>query len=42
MPPDRARDVADVLVEGDLPGHDTHGLELMPTYIADIERGRMT
>ncbi|MDB5864089.1 MAG: lactate dehydrogenase [Betaproteobacteria bacterium] len=42
MPPDRARDVAGVLVEADLLGHDTHGLELLPTYLADIEAGRMT
>jgi LDH2 family malate/lactate/ureidoglycolate dehydrogenase len=42
MPADRARDVASVLVESDLLGHDTHGLELLPTYIADIEAGRMT
>jgi LDH2 family malate/lactate/ureidoglycolate dehydrogenase len=42
MPPDRARDVADILVEGDLLGHDTHGLQLLPTYLAEIEGGGMT
>jgi len=42
MPADRARDVAGVLVEGDLLGHDTHGLDLLSPYIADIEAGRMT
>ncbi|MGE5523553.1 MAG: Ldh family oxidoreductase, partial [Rhodospirillaceae bacterium] len=42
MPPDRARDVAGVLVEADLLGHDTHGLELLAPYVADIEAGRMT
>ena len=36
MPRERARDVASVLVEADLLGHDTHGLELLPGYLADI------
>jgi len=38
---DRARAVADVLVEGDLLGHDTHGLALLAPYLAEIERGTM-
>ncbi len=38
---DRARAVADVLVEGDLLGHDTHGLALLAPYLAEIERGAM-
>ena len=42
MPRDRARDVATVLVEADLLGHDTHGLELLPGYLAHIEAGLMT
>jgi L-lactate dehydrogenase len=42
MPADRASDVAGVLVEGDLLGHDTHGLDLLSPYMADIEAGRMT
>lgn len=42
MPADRARDVADVLVEGDQLGHDTHGLQLLPTYLGEIESGSMT
>ncbi len=42
MPEDRARDVADILVEGDLLGHDTHGLQLLPTYLAEIETGGLT
>ncbi|WP_422647749.1 L-lactate dehydrogenase [Cupriavidus sp. H18C1] len=41
MPIDRAGDVADVLVEGDLMGHDTHGLQLLPVYLAEIESGSM-
>jgi LDH2 family malate/lactate/ureidoglycolate dehydrogenase len=38
---DRARAVADVLVEGDLLGHDTHGLALLAPYLDEIERGAM-
>lgn len=41
MPADRARAVADILVEGDLLGHDTHGLDLLSPYVADLEAGRM-
>jgi L-lactate dehydrogenase len=37
-----AGDVADVLVEGDLLGHDTHGLALLAAYLAELEAGRMT
>ncbi len=36
-----ARDVATVLVEGDLLGHTTHGLALLPAYLAEIEKGAM-
>ncbi len=41
MPRDRAADVADILVEGDLLGHDTHGLQLLPSYLQHIEAGQM-
>ncbi|AOY96227.1 lactate dehydrogenase [Cupriavidus sp. USMAA2-4] len=41
MPGDRADDVAAILVEADLMGHDTHGLQLLPTYLAEIESGSM-
>jgi len=41
MPDDRARDVAEVLVEADLLGHDTHGLLLLATYLQHIEAGHM-
>ena len=37
-----ARDVAAILVEGDLLGHDTHGLALLAQYLAEIEKGSMT
>ncbi len=36
-----ATDVADVLAEGDLLGHDTHGLHLLAGYLAEIEKGGM-
>lgn len=42
MPAERARAVADVLVEGDLLGHHTHGLQLLPHYLDEIDAGRMT
>ncbi len=37
-----ARDVAEVLVEGDLLGHDTHGLQLLAPYLGEIENESMT
>lgn len=37
-----AADVARTLVEGDLLGHDTHGLALLPGYVAQLEAGTMT
>lgn len=33
--------VAQVLVEGDLLGHDTHGLALLPGYLGELDRGAM-
>ena len=41
MPDDKALAVADILVEGDLLGHDTHGLQLLGTYLDEIAAGRM-
>jgi len=41
MRADIARDVADVLVTGDLLGHTTHGLALLAPYLAEIEKGTM-
>ena len=37
-----AEDVAEILLEGDLLGHDTHGLALLAPYLAEIDRGSMT
>ena len=42
LPADRAEAVATVLVEGDLMGHTTHGLQLLAPYLADMEKGGMT
>ena len=41
MPGDRAADVAEILVEADLLGHDTHGLQLLATYLQHIEAGHL-
>jgi LDH2 family malate/lactate/ureidoglycolate dehydrogenase len=41
LPEDRARVVAEVLLEGDLLGHTTHGLDMLPRYLQDIAEGRM-
>jgi L-lactate dehydrogenase len=38
---DRARDVAEVLAEGDLLGHTTHGLALLPRYLDALEKNLM-
>ena len=42
MARERARTVADVLVEADLLGHDTHGLDQLAGYLEQIEQGRMS
>ncbi len=39
---DRASIVAEALLEGDLMGHTTHGLELLPRYLEELEAGTMT
>src|SRR5258708_6853618 len=41
LEPEKARVVAEVLVEGDLLGHNTHGLALLAGYLADLEKGAM-
>lgn len=38
---DKAAAVADILVQGDLMGHNTHGLALLPGYLAELESGAM-
>ncbi|MEL6961671.1 MAG: Ldh family oxidoreductase [Pseudomonadota bacterium] len=42
MPSDRAFVVGSSLVEADLMGHDTHGLQLASAYLDSIEHGLMT
>ena len=41
LEPDKARAVAEVLVEGDLMGHNTHGLALLPGYLGELQSGAM-
>lgn len=41
LEPDKARVVADILVEGDLLGHDTHGLQLLAPYLKELHSGAM-
>jgi LDH2 family malate/lactate/ureidoglycolate dehydrogenase len=41
MPDDKADAVAAILVEGDLLGHTTHGLQLLAPYLKEIEAGAM-
>lgn len=38
---DKATAVAEVLVEGDLLGHDTHGLALLAPYLRELDAGTM-
>jgi L-lactate dehydrogenase len=38
---DKAQAVAEILVEGDLMGHDTHGLALLGPYLGELESGSM-
>jgi LDH2 family malate/lactate/ureidoglycolate dehydrogenase len=41
MRDDAARDVAEVLLDGDLLGHTTHGLALAAPYLAELGKGSM-
>ena len=41
LSPSRALTIASTLLEGDLMGHTTHGLALLPGYLAEIAAGRM-
>ncbi len=42
MPMEKAASVATVLVDGDLMGHTTHGLQLLGPYLQEIEAGSMS
>ena len=39
---EKAFHTADILLEGELLGHRTHGLQLLPAYVADLEKDGMT
>jgi len=39
---DKAQTVAEILVEADLLGHTTHGLNLLAPYLSELEQGGMT
>jgi LDH2 family malate/lactate/ureidoglycolate dehydrogenase len=41
LAPERAQAVTEILVEGDLLGHTTHGLQLLPSYLGALERGEL-
>lgn len=41
MPADRAEAVSDMLVDADMMGHDTHGLNLAPQYLDALASGEM-
>jgi LDH2 family malate/lactate/ureidoglycolate dehydrogenase len=42
MEGEKASAIADILVEADLLGHTTHGLNLLGLYLTEIEAGKMT
>lgn len=42
MEPDKAAITAEVLVEGDMIGHDTHGLQLMHWYLESLADGTLS
>jgi len=41
IPDEPARLIAETLVEGDLMGHTTHGLALLPAYLQELDKGAM-
>src|SRR4051794_1043177 len=41
LDPSIGKDVAELLVEADLMGHDTHGLQLLASYLAELDKGNM-
>jgi LDH2 family malate/lactate/ureidoglycolate dehydrogenase len=42
LDPDKSNTVAEILLEGDLLGHTTHGLALAAPYLAALDAGSMT
>jgi LDH2 family malate/lactate/ureidoglycolate dehydrogenase len=41
MEHDKSEVIAEILVEGDMLGHTTHGLHLLAAYLQDIEKGEL-
>jgi LDH2 family malate/lactate/ureidoglycolate dehydrogenase len=41
LDPVKAQAVAETLIEADLMGHTTHGLQLLPVYVQELEAGNM-
>jgi len=41
MESDKTSTVAEILIEADMLGHDTHGLQLLPRYLEELESGGM-
>ena len=41
LSPDRAAVVAGILLDADLLGHTTHGLDMLPRYLQELQDGRM-
>jgi LDH2 family malate/lactate/ureidoglycolate dehydrogenase len=41
MENDKSKVVAEILVEGDLLGHNTHGLQLLGSYLQDIDKNEL-
>jgi L-lactate dehydrogenase len=39
---DKSKAVSDILIEGDLLGHTTHGLGLLAPYLAELASGKMS
>ena len=42
LPQERAKTVAEILVEADLMGHSTHGLQLLAPYLGELQASSMT
>jgi L-lactate dehydrogenase len=42
LAPEMSKVTAEILVEGDLLGHSTHGLALLPLYLDEVREGRMS
>src|SRR5438270_5837851 len=41
-PDDITKDVVDILINSNLAGHDSHGVQLIPNYMRMVKEGRVT